>query len=436
MIKKVLEAEVNKFVDTILDLEKSNKVILLTKCQACGSSNLFKFINFGPMPKPNIYQTREEVFEHGQISYQLDANLCTDCGLVQLGEIVPSDELFAEDYAYRTPDAMKPDFKQSAIETIAIAHAKKGAKALEVGSNVGIALQEYKNLGMKVVGVDPATIYASQANAAGIKTIVEPFTPALAKDIVKEMGTMDIVTAANVLQHIPDIKGTIEGIATILGPKGVFTLEFPYLGDILDNTDFDTFYAEHYYYLSLSPLQKMFKSVGLTIVHAKRLPNIHCGSMRIFVKHSPNEMSPELKEMLKDEERLGFLDPKRFDTFNGKVNDIMHQIHEHLHIAKMRGERIVAHGSSAKFVTLTNYGHIGSDYIEYVADSTVAKHGKLTPGMGIPVVSEEKLIKDAPDIIFNGIRNFYAHNEEKYNLIKKRNPKAKILIPIPEVYYK
>jgi methylation protein EvaC len=436
MIKKALEAEVTKFVEHILDVQNSNKVILLTTCQACGSSNLYKFINFGPMPKPNIYQTREQVFEHGQISYQLDANLCTDCGMVQLGQIVPSDELFAEDYAYRTPDAMQFDFKESALETVAISHAKKGSKVLEVGSNVGICLKEYKNLGMKVVGVDPATIYATQANEEGIETIVEPFTPELAKIIVKEKGTMDIVTAANVLQHIPDIRGTIEGIATVLGSKGIFTLEFPYLGDILDNTDFDTFYAEHYYYLSLSPLQKMFESFGLTIVHAKRLPNIHCGSMRIFVKHKPAEMSAELKSILSAEKLMGFLDPKRYAMFGAKVNEIMHQISEHLHIAKMRGERIVAHGSSAKFVTLTNYGHIGSDYIEYVADSTVAKHGKLTPGMGIPVVSEEKLIKDAPDIIFNGIRNFYAHNEEKYNLIKKRNPKAKVLIPIPEVFYK
>jgi methylation protein EvaC len=436
MIKKILEVEVSKFVEHILAEENSHKVIILTACQACGGRNLYKFMNFGPMPKPNIYQTREEVFEHGQISYQLDANLCTDCGLVQLGEIVPSDELFADDYAYRTPDAMKPDFKQGALETIAISHAKKGSKVLEIGSNIGIWLKEFKKLGMKVVGVDPATLYADQANEAGIKTIIEPFTPELAKKIVEEMGKMDVVAAANVLQHIPDIRGTIEGIAIVLAPKGVFTLEFPYLGNILDNTDFDTFYAEHYYYLSLNPLQKMFKSFGLTMVHAKRLPNIHCGSMRIFVKHVPAQMSSELKAMLKEEETLGFLDPKRFTAFSGKVNDIMHQIYEHLHIAKMRGERIVAHGSSAKFVTLTNYGHIGSDYIEYVADSTVAKHGKLTPGMGIPVVSEEKLLKDAPDVIFCGIRNFYVQNEEKYNLIKKRNPKAKILIPIPEVYYR
>lgn len=436
MNKKVLEAEVTKFVENILSLENSHKVILLTKCQACGSVNLFKFINFGPMPKPNIYRTREEVLEHGQISYQLDANLCTDCGLVQLGEIVPSDELFAEDYAYRTPDAMTPDFREGAKETVAISKAKKGSQVLEIGSNVGICLKEYKKLGMKVLGVDPATIYANQANEAGIETIVEPFTPEIAKKIVGDRGKMDIVTAANVLQHIPDIRGTIEGITEVLGPKGVFTLEFPYLGDILDNTDFDTFYAEHYYYLSLSPLQKIFKDFGLTMVHAKRLPNIHCGSMRIFVKHTASEMSQELITMLKEEEILGFLDPKRFAAFGGKVNDIMHQIYEHLHIAKIRRERIVAHGSSAKFVTLTNYGHIGSDFIEYVADSTVAKHGKVTPGMGIPVVSEEKLLKDAPDVIFNGIRNFYVQNAEKYNMIKKRNPKAKILMPIPEVSYR
>lgn len=421
--------------ESFVDREQ-NKVRLLTVCQACNGKKLYKFINFGPMPKPNIYQTREEVIQYGQISYQLDANLCMNCGLVQLGEIVPSSELFADNYAYRTPDAMKFDFRSGAHETIDISKVPVGSKVLEIGSNIGLCLKEYKKLGMKVIGVDPATEYAKQANKAGVKTLIEPFTPVLASEIVEEMGKMDIVTAANVLQHIPDIRGTIEGIATLLAPKGVFTLEFPYLGNILTNIDFDTFYAEHYYYLSLKPLQRMFEDFGLTIVHAKHLPDIHCGSMRIFVKHAPSKMSLVAKEILKNEEDQGFYDPNKFAAFRVKVNDIMYQIHEHLHIAKMRGERIVAHGSSAKFVTLTNYGHIGSDMIEYVADSTIAKHGKVTPGMGIPVVSEDRLIKDAPDLIFNGIRNFYQQNKSKYDEIKRRNPKTKILMPIPEVEYK
>jgi len=416
--------------------KEQNKVRLLTTCQGCGGKNLYKFINFGPMPKPNIYQTHKEIIQYGQVSYQLDANLCMDCGLVQLGEIVPSNELFADNYAYRTPDVMKFDFREGAHESIAISKASTGSRVLEIGSNIGLCLKEYKKLGMRVLGVDPATEYAMQANKSGIKTLIKPFTPTIADEIVKEMGKMDIVAASNVLQHIPDIRGTIEGIATLLAPKGVFTLEFPYLGNILTNTDFDTFYAEHYYYLSLKPLQRMFEDFGLTIVHAKYLPYIHCGSMRIFVKRAPSKMSLEAREIIKNEENQGFYNPERFSAFKTKVNDIMYQIHEHLHIAKMKGERVVAHGSSAKFVTLTNYGHIGSDIIEYVADSTIAKHGKVTPGMGIPVVSEEKLIKDAPDLIFSGIRNFYQQNKSKYDEIKRKNPKTKILIPIPDVEYR
>ncbi len=410
----------------------------ILSCQACESKNLYKFINFGPMPKPNIYLTREESLKSGVPTFQLDANLCTNCGLVQLGEIVPSEELFAENYAYRTPEAMRPDFRESAAETAAIAGVGKGAKVLEIGSNVGICLEEYRKMGMKVVGVDPAAIYAKQANKTGIETIIEPFTSKLADKIVKERGKMDIVTAANVLQHIPDLVGTIEGIKTVLAPNGVFSLEFPYLGDILDNTDFDTFYAEHYYYLSLRPLQKIFESIGMTMVHAKRLPLIHNGSMRIFVKHGvgSTNMSRELWSMIKDEEDNGFLDPKRFSDFKERVDDIVHQINMHLYVAKARGEKIVAHGCSAKFVTLTNYMHIGEDVISYVADNTLVKQGKVTPGMGIPVVSEEKLMSDAPDIIFNGIRNFYEYNKEKYDKIKKKNPKAKILMPIPEVTYR
>jgi len=390
------------------------------------------------MPKPNIYLTRKEALEYGLPTFQLDASLCTDCGLVQLGEIVPSEELFAENYAYRTPEAMRPDFRESAQETASIAGIKEGASALEIGSNIGICLDEYRKIGMKVLGVDPATIYAKQANKAGIETIIKPFTSELADSIVREKGKMDIVTAANVLQHIPDLVGTIDGIRKVLAPNGVFSLEFPYLGDILNNTDFDTFYAEHYYYLSLGPLQKIFESMGMTMVHAKRLPLIHNGSMRIFVKHGrgSTEMSRELWSMIKDEKENGFLDPKRFSNFKARVDNIVHQINMHLYVAKARGEQIVAHGSSAKFVTLTNYMHIGEDVISYVADSTEVKQGKVTPGMGIPVVSEEQLLKDAPDVVFCGIRNFYDQNKAKYDKIKKSNPKAKILIPIPEVSYR
>ncbi|MEK7550209.1 MAG: class I SAM-dependent methyltransferase [Patescibacteria group bacterium] len=419
------------------NLKVPGKVRPITSCQACQSKNLYKFINFGPMPKPNIYMTREEALEQGLQTFQLDASLCTDCGLVQLGEIVPSEELFAENYAYRTPEAMRPDFKESAEETASLAGIKKGAKVLEIGSNIGICLDEYRKMGMKVLGVDPATIYAKQANKSGIETIIEPFTPSLADNIVREKGKMDVVTAANVLQHIPDLVGTIEGIRKVLAPNGVFSLEFPYLGDILNNTDFDTFYAEHYYYLSLAPLQKIFESMGMTMVHAKKLPQIHNGSMRIFVKHGrgSTNMSRDLWLMIKDEEDSGFLNPKKFSDFKSRVDNIVHQINMHLYVAKARGEHVVAHGCSAKFVTLTNYMHIGEDVISYVADNTDVKQGKVTPGMGIPVVSEEKLMNDAPDIIFNGIRNFYNYNKEKYDKIKKKNPKTKILMPIPEVYY-
>lgn len=419
-----------------LGLKESTEVTLIDSCQGCGGKNLNPFIKFGPMPPPNVYLTQEEFLTKGQISYPLDANLCEDCGLVQLGQIVPSKNLFPGDYAYRTPEAMRADFKESATETINLAGAEPGSSVLEVGSNVGICLQEYQKMGMQVLGVDPAVQSAQEACELGVETIPAPFTQKLAEDIVRERGKMDIITAANVMQHIPDLRGTLDAVRIALSEKGVFTLEFPYLGNILENVDFDTFYAEHYYYLSLEPLQKIFQSLGLTIVHAKKLPHIHCGSMRIFVKHKPAEMTSELQKMIQEEKSEGYHDPARFAAFRGRVNDIMHQINEHLYIANMRGDHVAAHGASAKFVTLTNFGHIGEDSIQYVADSTKSKHGRVTPGMGIPVVPEEKLLEDAPDIVFNGIRNFYDQNKKKYDVIKQKNPKAKILIPIPEVSYK
>lgn len=414
----------------------NNEVILITSCQACGSGNLYQFLDFGQMPKPNIYLNKDEVLRYGQVTYQLNANLCTDCGLVQLGQIIPPEALFAKNYAYRTPDAMREDFRESAEETIRLAQATPKDKVLEIGSNIGICLQEYQNLGFHVLGVDPAVMYAQQANELGTETIIAPFNPSLADEIVKERGKMKIVTAANVMQHIPDIRGTVDAIRKVLAPDGVFTLEFPYLGNILDNTDFDTFYAEHNYYFSLRPLQRLFNEFGLTIVHAKKLPNIHCGSMRIFVKHKPAKIGEEVQTILEEENQQGLTNPQRYDDFEERVNDIMYENHLHLYVAKRRGDFVAAHGASAKFVTFTNLGHIGPREIEYVADSTPAKQGKVTPGMAIPIFSEEKLLEDAPDIIFNGIRNFYDQNKKKYEEIKKRNPRAKILIPIPKVSYK
>src|SRR3989344_5698557 len=142
----------------------NQKVILIKNCQACGSKNLFQFLNFGPMPIPNIYKTEKEIRTGGQITFQLDASLCTDCGLVQLGEIVPSELLFASEYAYKTPEAMRLNFSQSVKETISLARAKKGDKVLEIGSNIGICLKEYQKKGLVILGVDPAEIYAQKAN--------------------------------------------------------------------------------------------------------------------------------------------------------------------------------------------------------------------------------------------------------------------------------
>lgn len=397
----------------------------ITKCQACGSRNLYKFIDFGLMPKPNIYLTKEEVGE--QTTYQLGADLCTKCGLVQLDRIVPSEDLFAKNYAYVTPEMMRPNFIENVEETLRI--SVNPNKVLEIGGGIGIALQEYKKRGLDVLGVDPAPIVADRANKLGIKTLVEPFT----KELAKTLGKFDIVTAANVLQHIPDIRGTFEGIKEALAMDGLFVLEFPYLGDILDDLAFDTFYAEHYYYLSLKAIQNILNPLEMIIVRAKRLPNIHCGSMRIWVKHNIHYSTQSLPDLLVREE---FTDTRLYELFRRGIDDNMHELQEHLYIARMRGERIVAHGASAKFVTLTNYGHIGADIIEYVADNTNYKQGKYTPGMGIPVVSEEKLIKDAPDIIVCGIRNFYEQSRPLYERIKRRNPKTKILIPIPKVQYK
>ncbi len=414
---------------------KRLKVILVRKCRACESRNLFEFLNFGPMAIPNIYKTPKEIQTRSQMTFQLDANLCLDCGLVQLGQIVPPELLFAADYAYKTPQAMKKNFRQSTLETIAFSKAKLGDRVLEIGSNIGISLAEYKKRGLRVLGVDPAKIYAEEANKKGLETVIKPFNVSLAEDIISDRGKMKIVSAANVLQHIPDLRGTFEGIKKVLAPDGVFTLEFPYLGYILRNTDFDTFYHEHYFYFSLTPIQKILKHLGMTIVHAKRLPNIHCGSMRIFIKHKPSKISNVVRSIILKEKRLGFRNPNRYRAFERRVNNIMYQINEHLHIARTKGERVAAHGASAKFVTITNYGHIGPRQILYVADSTPLKQGKLTPGMAIPIVPEEYLLKDAPDIVFNGIRNFYNQNKKKYQKIKERNPKARILMPIPKVHF-
>ena len=400
----------------------------IIKCQACNSKTLYKFIDFGLMPKPNIYLNKKQVGE--QTTYQLGANLCTNCGLVQLDRIVPSEELFAKEYAYVTPEAMRKDFREGVKETVDI-FGGIPKRVLEIGGGISIPLQEYKRLGVvDVVGVDPAPIVAKKARKLGIKMVIKPFTLKLAE----EMDKFNIITASNVLQHIPDIKGTFEGIKQVLADDGIFVLEFPYLGDILDDLAFDTFYAEHYYYLSLTALQNIFNSLEMTIFYAKRLPDIHCGSMRIWVRHNPRSQSVTLPELVLKEK--GFIDTNLYDLFRRRIDDNMHQLQEHLYIAKARGDRIVAHGASAKFVTLTNYGHIGSDLIEYVADNTVYKQGKFTPGMGIPVVSEEKLIEDAPDVIVCGIRNFYQQSKPLYDRIKKINPKTKILIPIPEVVYK
>jgi SAM-dependent methyltransferase len=270
---------------------------------------------------------------------------------------------------------------------------------VEIAANDGYLLQHVQAHGVPCYGVEPVAALAAAARARGIEIVAEFFGRDLAAQLADEGRRADLIVANNVLAHVPDINDFTAGFATLLKPSGVATFEFAHLLNLVAQNQFDTIYHEHFSYLSLTAVDRIFRSSGLAVFDVEELPT-HGGSLRVLAQRADclfHPQSPSVLELLEHEAAVGITTPDYYLGFQAKADQVKSDFLAFLLDAKRAGKRVAAYGAAAKGNTLLNYAGVRPDLLPYVVDRNPAKQGKFLPGSRIPIVAEERLRSDRPD---------------------------------------
>lgn len=390
-------------------------------CRMCGERDLQPVISFGRVPLSNAFLNKpgdpEELFP-------LSVVFCPRCTLVQLAETVSPTRLFSE-YSYfsSVSAGMLGHARELASIVTKLKVLGKDSLVMEIASNDGYLLQYFS--GIPVLGIDPAENIAKIANDNGIPTKVEFF----GREMAKELPQADIVFALNVLGHVADLTGFVDGIEIVLKPKGVAIIEVPYVRDMVESCDASTIYFEHLYYFSVTALVNLFKTHGLQVVKAERIP-IHCGSLRLYVTH-PNGGAPAdrygLEDLLYMEERLGVDRTYYYSNFSREVQRTLTDLRGILAEKARRGERIVGFGAAAKGTMLLNFLRAGVEVVDSVVDETPAKQGKFMPGTHQRIVPPGEIGRVDTALLL-------AYNWEKEFISRFPTLATRWLIPFPRLH--
>lgn len=372
------------------------------KCRHCASELTLPMVDLGSSPPSNAYLT-ERTLHAPEKWFPLRVMVCEACWLVQTEDFAQAGELFDADYAYF-----------SGFSTSWLAHMERyvcdmsarfslGAQShvVEVAANDGYLLQYVKARGIPCTGVEPTASTAAAARAKGIDIIESFFGVNLAKTLVEQGKLADLTAANNVLAHVPDINDFVAGFALLLKEQGVATFEFPHLQKLLAETQFDTIYHEHFSYLSLTAVQRIFVANKLAVFDVDELPT-HGGSLRVYAQRldtGKHVTSERVTQVLAAEKASGMLSADQYRDFQARTNHIKYELIRFLINAKCVGKRVAAYGAAAKGNTLLNYAGIRADMIDFVVDRNPAKQDKYMPGSRIPISSEARLKREKPDYV-------------------------------------
>jgi len=407
------------------------------KCRFCENKLTHIFADLVNAPLSNSY-LKEIQLEEPESYYPLKIFVCEKCWLVQTDEHKKSEEIFNNEYAYFSSFSSSwiehsQDFVTMIIQKL---HLQKSSLVVEIASNDGYLLQFFKKKNIPCFGIEPSASTANAAGDKGIETIQEFFTTSLAKKLVLQGRKADLIIGNNVLAHVPDLKGFVQGLRLLLTEEGTITMEFPHLMNLIKYNQFDTIYHEHFSYLSFQIVYNIFKLQKLVIYDVTEL-STHGGSLRIFAGHAENKnilVSTCVKNLLDKEQRFGLFSLEIYRKFQGKIEKVRYDFLNFLLAAKKNGKTVAGYGAAAKGNTLLNYCGIKKNFIDFVVDASPYKQDKYLPGSHIPIVKEIKIKEIKPDLLILFPWNIKEELADQLSYIYDWGGKFVTVIPVLEVY--
>ncbi|HCE29085.1 MAG TPA: SAM-dependent methyltransferase [Comamonadaceae bacterium] len=371
-------------------------------CRHCGAPVTLPLADLGTAPPSNAYLSAEALHAPERW-YPLRVLVCERCWLVQTEDFAQAHELFDAEYAYFSSYssswlAHAQAYVEAMVQRFALG---PHSRVVEIAANDGYLLQYVAARGIPCLGVEPTASTAAAARAKGIPVVERFFGQELARELVAQGQAADLTAANNVLAHVPDINDFVAGFALLLQPSGVATFEFPHLLQLVQQCQFDTLYHEHFSYLSLTAVQRIFAANGLTVFDVEELPT-HGGSLRVYARRTdgtPRPEAPAVAALLAREAHVGVSSAAFYADFQRECLRIKRELLSFLITAQAQGRKVAAYGAAAKGNTLLNFAGVRADLLPYVVDRNPAKQGKYLPGSRIPVVDEAHLRADRPDVV-------------------------------------
>jgi C-methyltransferase-like protein/putative zinc binding protein/methyltransferase family protein len=406
------------------------EALFVERCRSCGGPAPRPFLSLGETPIANALPAGDGSTAPEK-RYPLAVGFCPDCTLVQLTYALPAEAIFSADYPYFSSfsDALRAHAREHALTLIKTRGLDAGSSVVEVASNDGYLLRNFVDAGIPVLGIEPTPGPAAAAREVGVQTLEAFFGDDLARQLRADGRPADVIIANNVMAHVPDLNGFVAGFRTLIADDGLITIENPYVRDLIEHSEFDTIYHEHFCYFSCWAVAKLMRRHDLFLNDVEYFPKLHGGTLRWHVSPvgAPTE---RVRGYLADEEASGLTTFAYYADFGTRVRSITDDLVQLLGDLKAGGASIAAYGAAAKGATLLNSAGIDHRTIDFVADRNSHKQGHLMPGARLPIVDPSAILERMPDYLLVLAWNFLDEIVRQQDEYARRG--GRFIVPIPE----
>ncbi|MBW2191280.1 MAG: methyltransferase domain-containing protein [Deltaproteobacteria bacterium] len=401
------------------------------RCRHCDSELTVSFCDLGMSPLANSYLSADQL-DRMEPFYPLHAYVCSNCFLVQLQEFETPEHIFS-DYAYFSSfsDSFVAHAEAYVEDMVTRFGFDETSQVIEIASNDGYLLQFFVAKNVPVLGIEPAANVAKAAEEKGIPTLVQFFNPETATSLSEQGKQADLLLGNNVLAHVPALNEFVRGMKIALKQRGVITMEFPHLLRLMQDNLFDTIYHEHFSYLSLYTVERVFAEYGLRVFDVQEVPT-HGGSLRIFATHADNDerpTEPNVGAVKAAESDAGLQDLHAYRAFSERVKETKRSLLRFLMDAREQGKTVVGYGAPAKANTLLNYCGVRTDLLDYTVDRSPHKQDHFVPGVHVPIYGPERIDETKPDYLL--IFPWNLKDEIMEQMAHIREWGGKFVVPIP-----